>query len=127
MNNPQVAGGAHCGKWVIVKNTANGKTVRAKVQDGAFPPLASSRNFPLTSLFLSRVPRLRLWFSRPLYRSLRPGRRPSSLTVARSLTTPLTDRSSRYWSPPHHLDLGIERRLALLVVLDVSVYAGEDL
>lgn len=33
MNAPQVSGGAHCGKWVVVTNTANGKSVRAQVAD----------------------------------------------------------------------------------------------
>ncbi|GAA6063674.1 hypothetical protein JCM10212_000410 [Sporobolomyces blumeae] len=33
MNAPMVDGGAHCGQWVNIKNTANGKTVTAKVAD----------------------------------------------------------------------------------------------
>lgn len=33
MNSPMVNGGAHCGQWVNIKNTANGKTVTAKVAD----------------------------------------------------------------------------------------------
>ncbi|GJN92097.1 hypothetical protein Rhopal_005126-T1 [Rhodotorula paludigena] len=33
MNTPQVSGGAHCGKFVTITNTANGKKVRAKVAD----------------------------------------------------------------------------------------------
>ncbi|GAA6058515.1 hypothetical protein JCM10212_006954 [Sporobolomyces blumeae] len=33
MNAPMVDGGSHCGQWVNIKNTANGKTVTAKVAD----------------------------------------------------------------------------------------------
>ncbi|GAA5898217.1 hypothetical protein JCM8208_000186 [Rhodotorula glutinis] len=33
MNSPQVAGGSHCGQYVTVTNTANGKSVRAQVAD----------------------------------------------------------------------------------------------
>ncbi|ORY74995.1 RlpA-like double-psi beta-barrel-protein domain-containing protein-containing protein [Leucosporidium creatinivorum] len=33
MNSPQVSNGAHCGKYVQVTNTANGKSVKAMVAD----------------------------------------------------------------------------------------------
>ena len=37
MNSPQVAGGSHCGQYVTVTNTANGKSVRAQVADTCVP------------------------------------------------------------------------------------------
>lgn len=51
MNSPQVSGGDHCGKYVLVKNTANGQTVRAQVQDGA-----SSFHLAARSTFADSAP-----------------------------------------------------------------------
>ncbi|KAK4055298.1 hypothetical protein OIV83_000581 [Microbotryomycetes sp. JL201] len=33
VNTPQVANQGHCGKWVVIQNTANGRQLRAKVAD----------------------------------------------------------------------------------------------
>lgn len=55
MNSPQVAGGSHCGQYVTVTNTANGKSVRAQVADTCVPlspffcPSRGSRRRCLTS------------------------------------------------------------------------------
>lgn len=57
MNTPQVDGGSHCGKYVTVKNTANGKTVTAKVADRAstFPSAPSPTLLTLTLLSQSAL------------------------------------------------------------------------
>lgn len=47
LDSRMYGGGSHCGQMVVIKNTSNGKTVTAKVQDEC-PTCASSGSLDLS-------------------------------------------------------------------------------